>query len=315
MKIQKIAKPHPLNLKRLSLLIFSVLLLCIVSYLYGIYSYPRNLWPLEALRGVRNSTQYLADFGLGNYDSLGRLSTFPGKIKVNCPEQSKDTGVLLIAGQSNSANFGEKKFTTKYPDRVLNFHNDECFIASSPLLGSTGEGGEFITLLADKLIESDTYKSVILVSTGFDGSHISRWEEGGDINQILLNTISRINKKYAVNIFIWHQGEADFRLSTSSRIYAKSFRSLLRSIEQEGVRAKTFISIATRCGFNPNWKAHNPTALGQASLIDNKKIFLGANTDELITETDRQPNNCHFSTSGQELAARAFANSIIKSKK
>lgn len=196
----------------------------------------------------------------------------------------------------------------------MNYHNDECFVASSPLLGSTGENGEFITLLADYLIESGTYDSVIIISTGFDGSHISRWEEGGDLNEILLSTISQI-KNYNINIFIWHQGESDFRLSTSSKIYAKSFKSLIKSIEQHGVNSKIFISIATKCGFNPNWKANNSTALGQKLLIDNTKIFLGANTDHLISESDRQSDNCHLSASGQELAARAFADAIIKSKK
>ena len=89
---------------------------------------------------------------------------------------------------------------------------------------------------------------------------------------------------------------------------------MLKSLEQQGVSAKTFISIATRCGFNPNWKANNPTALGQTLLIDNEKIFLGANTDKIIGELDRQSDNCHLSASGQELAARAFADSIIKSR-
>lgn len=221
-------------------------------------------------------------------------------------------GVLLVAGQSNSANFAEKKYATNYPNRVLNYHNGECFVAESPLLGSTGENGEFITLLADKLIKSGAYESVVIISTGFDGSHISRWEDGGDLNHILLETISKI-KKYKINIFIWHQGESDFRLSTSSKIYYKSFHSLINSLEQQGVYPKTFISIATKCGFNPNWHANNPTALGQTLLIDNRKIFLGANTDKIITESDRQPDNCHLSASGQELTARTFAQSILKS--
>lgn len=83
---------------------------CIVSYMYGIYSYPRNLWPLESLRGMRNSSPYLSNLGHGNYDKLGRLINYPGKIKTSRPNQLKKMGILLVAGQSNSANYGEKVF-------------------------------------------------------------------------------------------------------------------------------------------------------------------------------------------------------------
>jgi hypothetical protein len=48
-------------------------------------------------------------------------------------------------------------------------------------------------------------------------------------------------------------------------------------------------------------------------LIDNKTIFLGVNTDELVEVKDRY-DTCHFSESGQIKTAKALANSIRAAK-
>jgi Carbohydrate esterase, sialic acid-specific acetylesterase len=117
--------------------------------------------------------------------------------------------VLLIIGQSNSANHADKKFTTQFPQSVFNYFEGKCYIASSPLLGATGEGGEFITPLADKLISVGAYKSVVIVSSGIGGTPISRWQKDGDLNEMLLSTLKRANQKYKITHVIWHQGESD----------------------------------------------------------------------------------------------------------
>ena len=93
---------------------------------------------------------------LGTYDRAGRLTGYPGKIAVDCPGQTKDTAVLLAAGQSNSANDGQRKFTTRYPGQAFNYFDGKCYAASSPLLGASAEGGEFLTLLAYQLISNGT---------------------------------------------------------------------------------------------------------------------------------------------------------------
>jgi hypothetical protein len=48
-------------------------------------------------------------------------------------------------------------------------------------------------------------------------------------------------------------------------------------------------------------------------LVDNRRIFLGADTDQLVELKDRY-DTCHFSESGQTKAAEAFANSIAAVK-
>jgi len=135
------------------------------SYLFGAYSYHRNIWPIELLWSIKRQI-FPATYTrtrMGTYDDFYRLIQFPHKTEVPCPASSDKTAVFLVIGQSNAANHAEKKFTTRHPDRVFNFFDDSCFTASSPLLGATGEDGEFITLLADKIIDSKTYDRVVII--------------------------------------------------------------------------------------------------------------------------------------------------------
>lgn len=244
--------------------------------------------------------------GKAEYDKFGRLTKINGKIKSSCPSQNSRTGVLLAIGQSNSANHAEKKVVTRFPTQVYNYYDGKCYVASSPLLGASGEEGEFITLLADRLIEKRIYDTVVIVSSGISGTLISRWEAGGDLNQMLLNTLKPI-RKYRFTDVIWHQGESDFKNGTSSIEYQKSFLSLKNSLRAADVKAPFFIAVATRCGDSQSSK--NLTALAQQELIDNKEIFMAVNTDVLLKNSDRR-DFCHFNEAGQYKTANAYAKAI-----
>jgi hypothetical protein len=246
----------------------------------------------------------------GQYDDFGRLIGLNGKLQITCPNQNLKSGVLLAIGQSNIANHAEKKFLSRFPNQVVNYYDGKCYVASSPLLGASGEAGEFITPLADRLIEKGVYKSIIIISSGISGTPISRWQAGGDLNKMLLDTITSI-KKYNITDIIWHQGESDFMNGTSAVEYQKSFTLLKNSLQDAGIAAPFFIAVATKCGNNPTWKNSNPTALGQSKLKDNKEIFLAVSTDKLLNKNDRR-DSCHLSVSGQLKTANAYAEAIIK---
>ena len=249
---------------------------------------------------------------VGTYEGFGRLVAYPGKVEVDCPVQDKDTAVLLVAGQSNSANYGQEKMESRHPGHVFNYFDGNCYNASSPLLGATGEGGEFITLLADELVARGAYKTVVIVPAGIGDTPLSRWQSDGDLNDLLMATVEDLKGRYHITEVIWHQGENDYRNRTSARNYVKGFKSLLGSLDEGGVTAPVFIAIATKCG--AYWAPDNPTARGQRELIDNKRIFLGADTDALIPPAERY-DNCHFAEAGQIKAAAAYAESIAEQRR
>lgn len=247
-------------------------------------------------------------------DKFARLVSYPNKIEVACPNQTNKTGVLLAIGQSNSANHGEKLFSTKYPAKVLNYFNGKCYIASSPLLGASATAGEFITPLADKLIDNGDYDTVIIISSGIGATQIKRWEKGGDLNSMLLNVLGDAKIKYHVTEIIWQQGETDFSLKTAAKDYVKSFYSLLDSIRSPGSKnPPIYYAVSTRCG--NEWSAANPTAEAQNVLAnDGMNIYLVANTDQLVPEEERIDYNCHFKENAQLKVAESYAASIHQHK-
>ena len=238
-------------------------------------------------------------------DPAGRLLNYPGKIEVQCPGQRPGTAVLLIAGQSNAANSGAKRFTTRYPDRVLNFIAGRCFAASSPLLGSNGFAGEYWTLLGDRLIESGAFDRVILAPVAVGGSRVSQWASGGDLNASMKPLVADLVSRYRVTHILWHQGESDFVLGTDADSYRRDFLSFAASLKAEGVEAPIYVSKATRC--LPGWKVPNPIRTAQQELVDSKSgLRGGVDTDLLLAAQDRY-DDCHFAESGQMKAAKAWA--------
>lgn len=295
---------------RLDTVIIAALALC-GAYLWGAFSYSRNLWPIETLRQIKDfslahATQETG--ALSQYDSLGRLAFHPYKQQVACPVQSKRTGVLLILGQSNAANYGQKRFTTRYRDRVVNYFADRCYVASSPLLGGAGQLGEYITPLADELVSKGVYENVVIIVAAV-GSPISRWQRDGDINEVLIALLKSVQAKYRVTDVIWHQGATDTNQKTTTKVYVASFRSLISTLSELQVTAPVFMGIETRGCQATSWTEANPVAIGHSQLIDNEKIFLGANTDRLVELKDRY-DTCHFNETGQLRTAQAFADSI-----
>ena len=289
---------------------YIAIIICILAaYLFGIYSHSQNLWPVGLLLELKESNLPRLE---GRYDEFGRLVDYPNKKQMPCPVQTADTAVLLVIGQSNSANHAEKKFTTQYPDKVVNYFNGKCYPAASPLLGATGEDGEFVTPLADKLIQLGHFQSVVIIASGIGGTPITRWQRDGDLNEMLLTVIRQVEREYKITQIIWHQGEDDYIKKTSTKNYIKMFHSLLDTLRENDVNAPIYLSIATKCGGNTNWDQNNPTAIAQWQLIDNKNIFLGVDTDDLVSDQDRRADGCHFAETGQLKTADSIARSITK---
>lgn len=253
--------------------------------------------------------------GFAEEDNLGRLISFPGKKELPCPLQSNKTGVIVAIGQSNIANHGEKRMQTKYPAKVYNYFNGKCYLASSPLLGSTGMEGEFLTPLADKLIDLGVYEQVILISSGIGGTAIAYWQKGAPLNQMLQSVLDELKSKYQITDIIWHQGETDFFVKTPPEKYRESFNSLISTLRSTGKNTPpVYYAIATLC--DPKWYANNSLAQLQQQLASAKdKIYLAANTDQLVPINERYGKPpCHFSEVGQKKAADAFAKAIAKNK-
>ena len=238
-------------------------------------------------------------------DPAGRLVSYAGKIEARCPEQTQRTAVLLIAGQSNAANNGAQRHTTRYPDRVFNFMAGRCYVAASPLLGSTGFAGEYWTLLGDKLIASGAFDRVILAPVAVGASDVAEWASGGALNASMIPLVQDLATHYEVTDVLWHQGESDFALKTDPARYRDAFLSFVKTLRANAVDAPVFISVATRC--LSGWANPNPIQAAQRELASSGHgLRPGVDTDALLDAQDRY-DDCHFANSGEAKAASAWA--------
>ena len=240
-----------------------------------------------------------------------RLVGYPGKTETPCPPPTARTAIILAIGQSNIANHAAVRVATRHPKTVLSYFDGKCYVAGSPMLGASGDGGEFLTLLADRLIDDDVYRSVIIVPSGIGGMPIALWQRNGQLNDMLLRTLKGLPPGYKVTQVLWQQGESDFLLATPPADYVASFRSLVDVLAENGVDAPLYISISTKCG---PWTADNPIAVAQRSLIDGRRVFLGVDLDGLLGAKDRF-DDCHLSESGQRKTAAAYAEAIKRSRR
>ncbi|MBI2767214.1 MAG: hypothetical protein HYX53_15060 [Chloroflexi bacterium] len=272
----------------------------------GAYSYVHDLWPFDPPRDAGTAAP-----GVGVYDADRRLVGYPGKAETPCPAQTARTAVILAIGQSNIANHAAVRVATRHPKAVLSYFDGKCYVAGSPMLGASGDGGEFLTLLADRLIDGDVYRNVIIVPSGIGGMPIALWQQNGHLNDMLLRALAGLPSGYKVTQVLWQQGESDFLLATPAADYVASFRSLVDVLARNGVDAPLYIAVSTKCG---PWTADNPIAVAQRSLVDNRHVFLGVDTDALLGAKDRF-DDCHLSESGQRKTAAAYAEAIKRSRR
>lgn len=245
------------------------------------------------------------------FDNYERLISFPGKIEVACPEQHTTTGVILVSGQSNAANHAEKIMKSRYPGHVYNYFAGKCYEAKSPMLGTTGSMGEFLTPMADYLIEFGVYKDIVLIPSAIDATKIALWAPGGHLNYMLRTVLDDAKARYALTEIIWHQGETDFLLKTPTEDYKKYFSSLLTTLKRDNSEIPVHYAISTRCG--ENWEPNNDVAKAQYTFANaQNKVYLGADTDSLIVANERIKKYCHFAEAGQLKTAHAFATSIYQ---
>lgn len=245
-----------------------VALAVVLAFILGAITKPDVMGELHATRRVLlpRDTDWQAT----------RLTSYPGKVEIPCPPNPDF--VILIAGQSNAGNHAGQKFKSN----AVNFFGGKCYRAESPLLGSSGTGGDAFTLLASKLPGT-----VVLIPAAVGATHIETWAYG-DGKVILDRVIAQVPWK--ITHTIWHQGESD--RDTDPEDYAKSLATVMQRLP-----GKVISAVATVC---------NGAPVERIAAVQRK--YATIDTDALVTDMDRI--GCHFSYTGQVKFAEALAEVI-----
>jgi len=300
---------------------------CIAFYLFGAESERRGVSPLPQLISLRNKV-FPPKARLENgytLDAQDRLIGDADKPAVACPKQTDRTAVLLVLGQSNAANYGGQRFASKHGDKIVNFFDGRCYVAASPLLGSSGTWGEYWTELGNHLIESGKFDTVVIASlaysgAAYSGNTVEQWAQGGHLNSVLVDALRETKADgYAITHVLWDQGELDYSLGTSEEAYRERFLSMIDTLRGQGVAAPVYVSIASKCvepsnGDPRRHPADNPVVRAQLALSSGERnIRRGVNMDTLLDRLDRY-DDCHIGGGGAEKVAQAWADIILADK-
>jgi hypothetical protein len=202
--------------------------------------------------------------------------------------------IFVVAGQSNSANYGEEKQQTK-TRRVAAFDGRQWQLADDPEPGAGGERGSFLPPLGDALV--DHFRVPVgFVACGIGGSSVREWLPAGAIFPNPPTVESRVRRladgtwesngaafamlvgrmkpfgPHGFRAVLWHQGESDANQKDTSRtlpgsLYREYLENIIRESRREiGWDAPWFVAQASY---------HGPADTGSPDIRSAQKSVSG----------------------------------------
>ena len=294
---------------RIDIKIYLILIFFLISILFSILNFKKTQctklgdFIFDKLIGINSNCYERKMAGIvypwiinleGSYAYTDNKKTF------KCP---KNAFVIMVSGQSNSANF--LKSYKKYKNKHYNYYDGKCYELSNPVLGAEGEMSSLIPAIASKL---DKYEDIIFFTSGIGGLSI---KEANDKNQVFINynktSLEELDKKgNYLKVFIWIQGESD---AGNSLDYINNFNSMYNKITRNLTsrnNIKLIITQTTKCKNKED------------EILRKKQKIISYSRDALLKtiNTDKLGNKfrydeCHFNDLGIEKIAYEISN-IIK---
>ncbi len=201
----------------------------------------------------------------------------------------------LMAGQSNSANFGQSRQTPS-DGRVLALRADGTWApAVDPQPRASGTKGSPWPAMGDALA-AHSDGPVGVVSTGQGATTVGDWVNSL-FNQRLAPAIAAA-KPYGFKAILWHQGESDSLSNTSAQVYAQQLASVIAdSRRSAGFDVPWYVATAS---YHPSSSgtAEAQIRQGQAlAVASDPLVFAGPYTDSFVA-TGLTYDGVHFSNEG-----------------
>ena len=243
--------------------------------------------------------------------------------------------VFVVAGQSNSGNYGEKKQSTQTGlVSAFDFDNKKWQLAFDPQPGAGGRGGSIMPILGDGLAKH--FKLPIgIIAFGQGGTSVREWlpvgsrfpnpptvenkvrkindHEWESLGKIYPGFIQRM-KEFGLKGFravLWHQGESDANQKDPSRtllgpLYEKYLTQLIEDTRDElGWSVPWFVAQAS---YHVPGDESDPNIRAAQAALWKKGIALeGPDTDQLKGKLrGRDGQGVHFSGPGLHAHANAW---------
>jgi hypothetical protein len=241
----------------------------------------------------------------------GSFRDISGRVRAECElfGPTPRLAVILTFGQSNIANECDPRGCYTPGPGVYNFNlfDSRCYVAKDPLLGATGDHGNFATRLGDLLVRRDVYDRVLLVPIAYGGTYMAEWTANGRMFPRLTQTLIRLRRGgISVTHALWQQGEAEGALpNADGSAWVGYFKEMVATLRQYAVSAPIFVAQCTVCCSAPNERIR---VAQRAVVAPSAGVFAGPDVD--IIGRDERWDGCHFSTVGLEKAAELWFRAV-----
>ena len=243
--------------------------------------------------------------------------------------------VFVVAGQSNSTNYGEVRQQTR-TGMVAAWSADGWRLANDPQPGvqDASQKGSFIPAFGDALYEKIRVP-VGVVSVGHGSTSVRQWLPAGDrfdipptmgkfvrsvgadqweSDGILFNGMMKPIRQFGrcgFRALLWHQGESDAHQSPDHAIPGEEYARLLERIirasrEQAGWDFPWFVAQVSY--HSPSDPSSAPIREAQKSLWQSGIAFEGPDTDQLTGDNrEKGGKGVHLSDKGLQAHGRLWA--------
>ena len=239
--------------------------------------------------------------------------------------------VFLISGQSNAAGWPSSGFTGSSSEKV-NIHDLGILcisnfpvqpvmeqLLSNKKIATQGKNGWAYGRLGD-LLTQQTGFPVAFFNGAADGSHIENWTQSmngqatfnpfsgnqfchgypnaiGQPYTTLKTTFNFYNSFFGARALLWHQGESDTYIGTSTSNYETRLTSLIARVRSDMNTNSSLPWVVSRASYyNGNTSA--AVILGQNNVINaDPQVYAGPSTDN-ITGPNKRNDNTHFNDQG-----------------
>lgn len=246
--------------------------------------------------------------------------------------------VFVVAGQSNSANFGETKQKPQ-SGRSAAFDGTRWQLADDPQPGAGGKGGSFMPPFADAIVAQE-HVPVGIVACGIGATSVREWLPKGATFPNPPTLEGRVQKlangqwmskgdAYAMLVarmkalgpggfraVLWHQGESDANQKDASRtlpgeLYREYLENIIRGSRRDiGWNAPWFVAQASY--HVPGDEGSEEIRAAQASLWRDRIALEGPDSDALKGRLrERDGRGVHFSSEGLREHGKQWAQKVL----
>lgn len=225
--------------------------------------------------------------GESQISTHSRLDSQVNPRVVQCPQRAF---VILAVGQSNAGNYGQGRREAK--PNVVNFYHGQCYRASDPLLGASGDMGSFLTRL-------DLEGPVVIVPLGIGASRMGQWTpEGYLYDRIDLAEMQLAEIGLSTNISIVVQGESEGLSEDDPNQYARQALLLYRSLP-----GTVMVSNGSRCA---DTQPNDAIRTAQRQAAREAGAVLGPDIDVFL----KAFGGCHLNDLELDVFAAEWSNAI-----